>query len=219
MLSRIAAVSAVMVLGLFIASSVLATSTLRDLHTDSGARMSAQVMAQIAGFRLTELGELAINLPKTKLPVFASRFAVPAIGAVVLALLLVGLFRRYKQPGAINVFVLCYGAILFVWPYYDPRFWLGILPFLIAYLVSCAAGCRNRGVRMGVLVHQCIFVAGGLIALIYSTSLTFAGPQFGARYGDGSMKASYCAALQLCAGDVNPSGADPKVAALLKEYR
>ena len=174
------------------------------------------LILQIFSYRLTELGELFGNLPITKLPV-KLHVIVPWMGLLLFALILRGLATKRKKISPTEVFLVCYIGILFVWPYYDARFWLPIVPLLIAYSVLAV---RNLRVPKAVITIYCvIFAIIGFGVIAYSTRITFAGSKFPDRYGDGYLRPTYCAAFQTCGDGGDPQKVSIKALRLLREYK
>jgi hypothetical protein len=142
---------------------------------------------------------------------------VPWLGLGLLLLILIGLATKRKATGPTEVFVVCYLGILFVWPYNDARFWLPIIPLLIAYSVLAA---RSLRLPKAVIAIYCIaFATLGFGAITYSSRISFAGPTFPDKYGDGLLRPTYCAAFQSCRNGYDSDKVDAKVLRLLREYR
>ncbi|MGO4883419.1 MAG: hypothetical protein ACLP59_21765 [Bryobacteraceae bacterium] len=96
------------------------TSTLRDRQTVMTGHSLFDTAYQIFNFRLKELGEMTFNLPYVALSPVVQK-CVPAIGALLLVLVLVGIVLK-RQVTPMLVFFGSYLAIIFVWPYYDLAF-------------------------------------------------------------------------------------------------
>ena len=203
-------------LGIETAHVVAKTSSLSDfIGVATKSRVSTLVL-HILSYRLTELGELFGNLPMTKMPA-RLQVMVPWMGLLLFLLTFFGLATKRLNISATEVFLVSYIGILFAWPYYDARFWLPVIPLLIAYSVLAVKGLRFP--RVVVRVYCILFVILGFGAIAYSTRITFAGPKFPDEYGDGYLRPTYCAAFQSCrdGGDTNKVNA--KVLRLLREYK
>ena len=83
-----------------------AISMLRDLHTEDNKALSPKVIWTTAEYRLTELGELAINLPKAKFSTSAAQFLLPLLGGIATAGILFGIYRRRRGFGSLEIFAL-----------------------------------------------------------------------------------------------------------------
>jgi len=141
---------------------------------------------------------------------------LPYVGFMVLLLALGGLVARRRNAGPTEAFMISYMCILFAWPYYDARFWLPVIPLLIAY--SELSVKRIRVPKSVVTIYCLVFVVFGLAAIAYSTRITFAGSRFPDRYGDGSLRPTYCAAFHSCPDAGNTKKVDAKVLHLIQEY-
>ena len=129
-------------------------------------------------------------------------------GFILFALVFIGLATRRKRIGTTEVYLVSYIGILFMWPYADARFWLPVIPLLIAY--SILAIERLRIPRIVITAYCIIFAALGFAAIVYSTRISFAGSAFPDQYSGGSLKSTYCVAFQTCrdSGDLSPLNAE-----------
>jgi len=201
--------------GIGTAGIVAKTSTLSDF---SGVVSKSGILAmllRICSYRLTELGELFVNLPKSKIPTVI-HVILPSIGCLLFLLTLGGLAAKRREAGPTEVFLICYVVILFVWPYYDVRFWLPVIPLLIAY--SALSVKRVRLPRGVVMIYCLVFAVFGFVAIAYSTRISFAGSSFPDKYGDGSLRPTYCAAFQSCPDGADTKKVNAKALRLLQEY-
>ena len=108
------------------------TSILWDFVGVARKPKISTLVLEMLSYRLTELGELLGNLPMTKLPA-RLHFAVPWFGLLLLLLTTLAWGRnegKFVRPKCIW---FPYMGILFAWPYYDARFWLPVIPLLVAY--------------------------------------------------------------------------------------
>lgn len=192
------------------------TSTLSDFIGATKQVKTSTLVSQILFYRLTELGELLGNLPVSKMPA-KLHIVVPWIGLLLFLLVVFGLATKRGKISPTEVFLICYMGILFAWPYYDARFWLPVIPLLIAYSVLGAKMLRFP--KSAVTIYCIIFATLGFGAIAYSTRISLAGPKFPDRYGDGTLRPTYCAAFQSCRDGVDPNKVDAKVLGLLREFK
>jgi len=148
----------------------------------------SEVAFGIARDRLTEWGELLTNLPMARLEL-ARHSLFPLAGA--LAVGLVGRSRTVAgaRISATEVYLLAYACILLAWPYYDPRLWLPVLPFVYTWLLNGMGSGRAGELRRR--VYAVVFLVLGLGALAFSLRLSLAGDRFPEHYGDGSLRRAY----------------------------
>jgi hypothetical protein len=176
------------------------------------------LLLQIFSYRLVELGELFGNFPIWKLPP-KLHVLVPWMGLLLLLLMLLGLATKRRKIGPTELFLVCYLGILFVWPFQDARFWLPVIPLLIAYTALGVEGLRFPIPKAAIVMYCIGYTALGFAAIAYSSRITFARSKFPDRYGDGNLRATYCAAFQSCRDGGDPNEVDAKVLRLLQEYK
>jgi hypothetical protein len=195
---------------------VAKTSTLSDFIGVAKKSKISTLVLQILSYRLTEFGELLVNVPMSMTPT-KLHVMVPWIGLLLFLLTLFGLAAKRREISSTEVFLVCYMGILFAWPYYDARFWLPVIPLLIAYSVLAVKSLRLPN---GVIAIYCIvFATLGFVAIAYSTRISFAGSTFPDRYGDGTLRPTYCAAFKSCRDGGDSNKVDAKVLRLLREYK
>jgi hypothetical protein len=203
------------VVGITTVSLVANTPTLMDVAAVTSGRSASSVVFSILLYRLTEFGELLLNLPLSKMPM-PLHALVPWVGAVLIVLTIFGLATKRSEIKPTEVFMVSYAVILFAWPYYDTRFWLPVIPLLIAYSVLSLKTFRLPVVMK---TTYCVaFVALGLIAIVYSSRISFAGSRFPDRYGDGTLRPTYCAAFQSCQDAGDSRKVNTKALRLLRKY-
>lgn len=174
------------------------------------------LILQILSDRLVEFGELLGNFPTSKLPT-KLHFMVPWMGLLLLVVVLLGLATKRKKIGPTEVFMVCYMGILFAWPCFDARYWLPVIPLLIAYTVLAVKSLRFP--KAVIAVYCIAYATLGFGVIAYSSRITFARSKFPDRYGDGNLRPTYCAAFQSCRDGGDPNKVDAKVLHLLREYK
>jgi hypothetical protein len=171
---------------------------------------------------VTEIGELAVNVPQRHLPIPVQLqiLFLFVVGAMVAYTILTGMLQRLRPFGVIDIYFIAYAVIVFLWPYRDPRFWVPLLPFVMAYSrIGAAAWLRRRWSRRSIRLYKAAFAGLGVAALLVSSRLSLSGPDFPNRYASGPFRATYCAALNGCQGSYDANEVDPKVLHLLKTYK
>ena len=196
---------------------ISATSTVADFSTATRGSARFVLLSRLVSFHLVELGELALNLPASRLPEMV-RIVVPGVGLILFLVAGRGFLKKSTHIGTVEVFFISYAGILAAWPFVDARFWLAVIPLVIGYVtIALRAAFARMSVRIAVASYCVVFVLLGMAALAYSTRITFAGPRFPLLYGDGTMRASYCFAYQWCTD--RDGNVDPKVVRLLLSYK
>ena len=165
-------------------------------------------------YRLTELGELAVNAPVARVAWLAVLF--PITGAIVAVAVARGAWLRRRRLGAADVYLASYVLILALWPFPDSRLWLPVVPLMMGY-ISVAVAASSRRLRPALAVYLGIFSILGVAALLYSTRLSLSGDRFGDLYAGGSMREIYRAAQEPPAPGVN--GLDLKGISVLRRFR
>jgi len=138
-----------------------------------------------------EWGELATNAPASKLP-GVLELPMRIVGFFALLLWAVGIWEKRRKLDAQVWYLLGYASIVLAWPWSDARFWLPVLPLLMGHVLVGAGRIGSpRLLRPAILAYCLCFCVLGIVALGYSTRLTFAGSQFPELYGDGTLRATY----------------------------
>lgn len=164
-----------------------------------------------------EWGELAVNAPVSKLPA-GLELPVRIIGFLALVLAATGLWEKRRTIDALVWYIAGFAAIVFGYPWFDTRLWLPVLPLLMGYiLIGARRLVPARLLRPAIFAYCSIFCLLGIVALGYSTRLTFAGSRFPDLYGDGTLRATYRAAL-LGEPPKNADDIDPDSLYLLRRY-
>lgn len=201
-----------------IAWAVRTTSTLRDFKAALEGRAAMEAALGILALRLKELGEIALNVPTAALPPIVQG-VLPFVGAVVFSLACGGVASRRKQFGVVEAYFIAYVGVILIWPFYDPRFWLPVIPFLIAY-----SGLSLWRLIQGAIAQEIfgayviLFSVLGLVALAASTSLSFSGSKFPDEYAYREFHATYCAAWH-CEGKFDATKVDQDGLYLLRRYK
>jgi hypothetical protein len=199
-----------------IALVVAKTSTLVDFAGVEKNLGISTLFIRILHYRLVEFGMLLGNCPILKMPVYLQNLTLWA-GFVLSVLVFFVLVTRRRRIGPSEVYLVSYMGILFIWPYADGRFWLPVIPLLIAYFVLAIE--RLRLPKIVTATYCIIFATLGFAAIVYSTRISFAGSAFPDRYGDGSLRSTYCAAFKTCQDSGDPSAINAEALRLIRDYQ
>ena len=164
-----------------------------------------------------DFGELIANVPISKLPAWSHAFVL-FLGASVIVLFFVGIVVLRKRSPMCSFYMIGYSCVILPWPFTDPRFWIPAMPFALLTIYAGGAALLTKpevsiAARRAVLAYCLIFCLLGFGALGYSTWLTFSGPRFPYRYGDGLLRTTYLAGCSAPSAGVNQSALE-----LLKAY-
>ena len=169
------------------------------------------------GYHTSEWGEMSLNVPISKVPV-SLHPVWQMVGGLAIFVAAVGVWSRRRSVDSGLVYVLGSAAVIFAYPWLDSRLWLPLLPFLMASALTGLKTLASGNILRQMLRLYCaVFCLLGIVALTFTTRLTFAGPHFADIYGDGHFRATYKFAFE---GEVPPNGAaiDPDGLYLLRRY-
>jgi hypothetical protein len=196
--------------------AVFAALTMRDFSGPLRGYTAIGAAEGILNFRLRELGELAFNLPYAVFGTVVER-ALPIVGALVAVLAVGGIASRRKRFGPVEAYVVSYVAILLVYAYYDPRYWLPVFPLLIAYCGMSLGRIAKSGIgRSALTCYLLAFGAVGMVTLTVNTALSYSGRKFADLYPE--YHATYCAAWH-CREGFDPAKVDQDALQVLRSFR
>jgi hypothetical protein len=143
----------------------------------------------------TELAEVFINLPSNKvmtyLPSSLGTIAFVALGVCCFAWFMYGTFsKRSNIPFFIRVYLLFYSFIILNWPYYDPRFWVPILPLIAAVILRTPFNSKPIIKAFGRL-YLAVYLALGVFAALYSVYIGFDKERFSRNQAKGVYRNEY----------------------------
>lgn len=151
-----------------------------------GRRIAANALGH-----LSEWGELFLNIPTSKMPVFA-RKALPLLGLGSVILVMAAFWMRRSRFGLLDVYFLSFTAMVFLWPFFETRLWLPMLPLLVGYVgVAYQHAWKHRALTPALILYLVWFALLGGTAWAYSNRITFARQQFPRLYGDGTLTPTY----------------------------
>ncbi|ODT99727.1 MAG: hypothetical protein ABS79_04165 [Planctomycetes bacterium SCN 63-9] len=174
----------------------------------------------LATLRLDDWGELILNSSMAKLP--RAMRSLSLIAGVLGASLLAFGFARRRRIQAIDIYLAAYLAILFAWPYRDARFWIPVLPLMLGHVAAGYQRLVSNPLHSRLLlpVYGAVYTLLGLVAIGYSTWLSFSGDRFGDRFAGGVYAGSYREAFGHRSDSPNGHAkVDPQIARLLERYQ
>jgi hypothetical protein len=131
---------------------------------------------QILKWHFTEWTELTLNTSIVKVIPFFSRDFVEAIfllaGILFFTTFVYLVFvRKNSIPFIIKIYILFYSILMFNWPFYDPRFWLPLVPLIVYIAVEAFFTFTKPRLLKNILYAFCgIYVLLGLFSVGYLTS-------------------------------------------------
>lgn len=148
------------------------------------------------GIHLQEMGELLVNIPYSKLSGFVPQgiafLIMPVIvvaGLVALGTIVYITLRAKLYKHLVLWVYLCYMLMILLWPFYDARFLVPVIPLFI----YCLYAVYERYHRLWVIkLLALVYVVMGLFALTYSTTISVNQVAFLKLYGfDKEMTLNY----------------------------
>lgn len=137
-------------------------------------------------YHFQELGEVLVNLPSSQL---SGRLHLNLVNYFFILVGVLVLLRMIRVVIAGNIFkqvpvwvLLCYVSMVLLWPFYDTRFMIPLIPFVL-YVVfpQLREGGDTRYVHKGLMVF---FMLMGFISLAYSDGLSLSKERFLKSYGN-----------------------------------
>ncbi len=143
--------------------------------------------------RILEFGEIFANLPRDKFPQLLPIFALAGLVAWMALMRGAWLLLRTRDWLPMPLYFLTYSSLMLVWPYYDSRFWLPLLPVMAILLLHALQDLEDRWPAARFLSRAYLtgFFLFGLVALAFSTRISLSGREFSEVYGEGTTKMTY----------------------------
>ena len=169
------------------------------------------------GYRLREWGEIGLNVPATRVPT-TLRPLFPWVGIFALVCFAAAVWARRRRFGPVEAFVLCYSALLFLWPFGDARFWLPVIPLITGWLAWAAGELTHQyAVRPVFLAYAGTFALLGFVGQTLNARRSLAGDRFPLTYRDDYLGPAYRVAWGQ--GSKSDSvAADPTVVSMILRY-
>lgn len=150
--------------------------TLLYLGTNGAHHLLTHARAVVGTF-----GVLVLNLPGGKVHLNRLVFLETGVFALVCILLAV---RVRKPLTPVGWYLATFVTMLVLWPYDAVRLWVPIIPLMMAAVsTSTLRFSPSRGSRIIFGAYLAFFCATGIVALTYTTRITFSGQNFAKVYG------------------------------------
>jgi len=174
-------------------------------------------------WHIVEVGEILINLPFSKVSLLAHEVHWIYFLAGSLFIYIWIKVLKYKLEKEefyfTDSYFFCYFGIVLIWPYKDPRFWLPVVVFMLYYVwlwVTIESRARrSRRLYKPVAIATLLYSLSGVVALGYSTYISYSGSKFPDRYGDGYYRDTYTA---FTSGKKDGLNVNEDVYKILKKY-
>lgn len=150
---------------------------------------------QIIQWHFTEWAEIFVNIPANKavqyLPGRTGDVLFVAGGILFFAWFAYMLFfRKTNTPFVIKAYLFFYCILMFTWPFYDPRFWVPILPLVAAVILQTPFD-KNKTVKTASRILLAVYVLMGIFAVGYSTYTSLNKKSFSRNQARGAYRNEY----------------------------
>jgi hypothetical protein len=150
----------------------------------------------IIGWHFTEWGEVSMNTSIVKVipyfPFHSGKAIFIIIGLLIFLLFFYILFfRKNNVPDIVRIYLLFYAILMFNWPFYDPRFWVPVLPLIVAVAVEAASAMKNKGLRIVWSLFLVVYSVLGIGAVGYLTYTSLHKENFARTQANGVYRNEY----------------------------
>ncbi len=126
----------------------------------------------ILGWHFTEWSELVVNTSQAKvaayLPASLSKTGFIAAGILFFAVFVYLLFRNRKIPFIVKAYLVFYSVLMFNWPFYDPRFWVPVLPLVAVVVIMSSFPVSGLSRNLQVTAFT-VYMLIGVVSIGYMT--------------------------------------------------
>ncbi len=146
-----------------------------------------------ATYHATELAEITLNVPSNKITGYLparGNYLFIGGGIMLVFWFLYLLLRKSSIPIYIRAYLGFYMLIILNWPYYDPRFWVPVVPLLVALVLTFNF---NRGTlfKLPAQVFVAFYIAVGFAAAAYSLYVGLDKERFAVNHAKGVYRNEY----------------------------
>lgn len=208
--------------GVIFSASKLKITDYSGLLQEAFAKGAGNFFAENLKNHFTELTEVFFNMPASKL-----MGVIPGgLGPVLFVVIGVALFgwlmyttfaKRSNVPVYIRIYLLFYSVIILNWPYYDPRFWVPVLPLILAVMLQTPFNSKPwlKGVSR---IYLAAYLALGLFAAAYSLYIGLDKNRFAQKQASGVYRNEYEIKFFGKPQSDTATRVDPEVLNILKKY-
>lgn len=148
-------------------------------------------------WHLQEWTEITLNLSMSKvssiLSASVTNWLFTILGVICFGVVAILFFhKKNKTPIIVKIYFLFYTILMFNWPFYDPRFWVPVLPFVIAGLVTLDySKIKLPVVKFLGWSYAIAYSAIGIIAIIFMTSTSLNKEKMAQKQANGVYRNDY----------------------------
>lgn len=154
-------------------------------------------VGKMLGWHFSEWTEITINTSGVKVqpyfPAGTGKLAFIIAGILIFGCYIYLLFfRKNNIPFIVKSYLLFYFLLMFNWPFYDPRFWVPVLPLIIATLVYFPwSSFSSKIPRITIRSVSVVYVIIGVLSLSYMTYTSFDKKSFAKKQANGVYRNEY----------------------------
>ncbi|HUR10642.1 MAG TPA: hypothetical protein VM012_04700 [Flavitalea sp.] len=145
-------------------------------------------------YHFTELSEIFVNAPSNKvlhyLPSSLGTGIFIGFGMLIFFALVYLMFRKSTLPFYIKAYLFFYLLIIMNWPYYDPRFWVPVIPIVAALALTFPYHNYFTG-RIFSRLYIGYYMVTGFIAAAYALSVGLDKETFSTHHATGVYRNEY----------------------------
>jgi hypothetical protein len=177
---------------------------------------------RILQWHFTEWAEIGFNVPMLKavgyLPGSLGKILFILGGLMMTAGFIYAVFiRKNNIPIIIKAYLLFYSLLMFNWPFYDPRFWVPVLPF-VAAAVSQLTISSNKAIRVFIQCFVGVYCLMGFLSVAYMTYTSLNKKVFAKTQANGAYRNEYETFFYGKPLSDTATKTDPAILSVLKRY-
>ncbi|MBC8034031.1 MAG: hypothetical protein H7Y03_07800 [Chitinophagaceae bacterium] len=178
-------------------------------------------LKEILEWHFTEWTELFVNtsvvkvLPYLPATIGKPLFVIAGIGFLISMAYLI-FIRKTTIPFVVKAYLFYYIILMFNWPFYDPRFWVPLVP-LLAVIVAMVP-FRAPAWKVSGIAFLVVYGALGMVALGYMTYTSLNKEVMARRHANGVYRNEYETVFFGKAQTDTAKHIDPTVLNILKRY-
>ncbi|MEI9942602.1 MAG: LPXTG cell wall anchor domain-containing protein [Chitinophagaceae bacterium] len=152
-------------------------------------------ISKMLEWHFTEWSELFLNTSSVKVLPYLPGSSGAVIFVIVGIALFAGflyllVFRKNNIPFYIKAYILFYSLLMFNWPFYDPRFWVPILPLIIGVIMQ-ASFSKHKVVKWIMSLYLAAYLIMGVISIGYMTYTSLNKKVFARTQANGAYRNEY----------------------------
>lgn len=150
--------------------------------------------------RVRNWGQLFFNVPRSIVPDLVEFLYIPAT-VIGLWIIVRGYRDNRTRWGSSEAYFALYILALLIYPGPQTRYWLPVVPLMLGWgFIGLRPFWKQRWGGALVAAYLVGYVITGIVAVAYSSTITFSGGAVGQTYGDGTLRPAYAAAYDSARG-------------------